>query len=761
MTIETIDQDLIIQLFDAQPQAVLWFRPVRDNRNAVIDFEYGYVNEEATRYARTTREKIIGVRVSESYLLDDDYRRKVVEELKYVYETGERVNGELYNAVLKRHVKLQRSRIGDGVLTIVQDRTAEHELMEELKRREAFTESILDTSIHGIFVASAVRDPTGRIIDLLMEKVNPAYTRIINLTEAETVGKRFSELFPTAMVNGTFQKNVEVLETGIPTRWQMHYTGESLNAWYDISASKLDDRIVVNFADITSQKVAQITTEQQKNFLNSILQYSPSGISVTEVIRDEQGNVIDGRTIISNEIAHNYTGIRVGTNQTIRDIDPAILESPLYKMALQTLETGAPFHTQYYLEGPDKWLELSVSRLDADHLINVFSDITETKKAQLEIENAAHTLRTVIDAAQTGMFTAMPLKNSEGKIIDFRFLIVNTTVGAYAGKTADELTGRQMTEVFPGYMESGLFDMYCDTFYRSVVNRREIHYTADGLDVFLDVQSARIGNEVLATFTDFTPLRRTQQELEQSITELKKSNASLEEFSYAASHDLQEPLRKVYTFSDRLQSRLADRLDEQEKQMFERMNSATVRMRALIDDLLTFSQVGIHTQMEPVDLNEVVQEVLSDMEIAIEQKEAIISVDRLPKIRGNRRQLKQVFQNLTSNSLKYSRAGVRPELRLTSRLIPQDELPALVPESARQGPFHLLELRDNGIGFEPENAERIFKIFQRLHGKSEYSGTGVGLAITKKVVDSHGGYIHAAGNPGAGAIFRIYLPVNQ
>jgi len=172
-------------------------------------------------------------------------------------------------------------------------------------------------------------------------------------------------------------------------------------------------------------------------------------------------------------------------------------------------------------------------------------------------------------------------------------------------------------------------------------------------------------------------------------------------------------------------------------------------MGNLIDDLLLYSHVSQRPhEMEWVDLNEKVQRVLDDLELDVQQKGAIISVDKLPVVKGYRRQLQQLFQNLISNALKYSKKDVPPRIDISATEVTEHEKP-----------YHLIKVKDNGIGFEQEYADKIFQMFTRLHGKGEYSGTGVGLSIVKKVIENHNGYIRVESTPGKGSIFKVFLPI--
>ena len=249
--------------------------------------------------------------------------------------------------------------------------------------------------------------------------------------------------------------------------------------------------------------------------------------------------------------------------------------------------------------------------------------------------------------------------------------------------------------------------------------------------------------------------------VEERTRELKQVNDQLKQFTYAASHDLQEPLRKISYFLDHLLAKLAPTLTEDTKKIAERIQHTTGRMRNLIDDLLAYSNttLGI-TGFVDVNLNETVKDVLDDMEATTIEIGASVNVQQLPTVKGDQRQLRQLFQNLVSNALKYHKKNSTPEVQIRSKLVQGKDIDADLPEISNEMTFHEIHVQDNGIGFDPDDAERIFRIFQRLHGKAEYEGTGVGLAIVEKVVENHHGYIWAESEPGMGATFKVLLPAD-
>jgi signal transduction histidine kinase len=242
--------------------------------------------------------------------------------------------------------------------------------------------------------------------------------------------------------------------------------------------------------------------------------------------------------------------------------------------------------------------------------------------------------------------------------------------------------------------------------------------------------------------------------------ELEQRNQELKEFAYVASHDLQEPLRKVQAFSDRLRAKYAEALDEQGQDYLERMQNAVGRMQTLINDLLAYSRVASNTRpFDLVDLTQVAREVVQDLETQIEQLQGQVVVAELPPIAADPMQMRQLLQNLIGNALKFHRPDTPPLVEVQARVTP-GRGHSLAEELADLPRCHLT-VTDNGIGFDEKYADRIFQVFQRLNGREAYPGTGVGLAICRKVVERHHGDISVRSRPGYGTTFTVSLPVRQ
>lgn len=254
-------------------------------------------------------------------------------------------------------------------------------------------------------------------------------------------------------------------------------------------------------------------------------------------------------------------------------------------------------------------------------------------------------------------------------------------------------------------------------------------------------------------------MERSNDDLKDYARRLERSNKELQDFASVASHDLQEPLRKVQAFSDRMKSKYAETLDDQGRDYLDRIQNAARRMQILINDLLSYARVTTQAKpFVPVDLNAATRDVVADMEIRIEQVNGRVDLGDLPTVDADPLQVRQLMQNLIGNALKYHRPEESPRVRVYS--MSSDREPTAGPDEPPAG-FCRILVEDNGIGFEEVYTERIFTIFQRLHGRGEYEGTGVGLAICRKIAERHGGSITARSTPGKGSTFQVNLPFRQ
>lgn len=352
------------------------------------------------------------------------------------------------------------------------------------------------------------------------------------------------------------------------------------------------------------------------------------------------------------------------------------------------------------------------------------------------------------------------LPEKEFFIFDQDFNIVLSEGGSrfLRQQAKDTFVGKNLSELIASSKFSFLQNPLNQLFQNQSRHDRECEIEGSFYTISLYATESELGGEKkwlgVLLIKDVTDLTRKQRELELLNKRIDRSNQELENFAYVASHDLHAPLRKIQSFGKLLSDRYAEVLTGDGQRFLERMLDSTRRMERLLDDLLSFSRATrSESGMVPTDLNLILQEVIADLD----QTDLTLNIPKdLPTIRAVPSQMQQLFQNLLDNACKFKRSDVPVVIEIRHRQALAVELPEF--ELWAEGTYCVLEFADNGIGFEPENAERIFNIFQRLHGVSEYKGSGIGLAICKKVVDNHLGAIKADGIPGQGATFTIVLP---
>ena len=408
-----------------------------------------------------------------------------------------------------------------------------------------------------------------------------------------------------------------------------------------------------------------------------------------------------------------------------------------------------------------RWIQIGEYRTSDGGTVGTRTDITELKRresARIELSDELRIQYSRFNAALNNMIQGLCMFDA-----DQRLIVCNERYLQMYGFSPEVVKpGIRLREIMEYSVALGNYRR--EDAERAIAERpttadkREqavLHQRLnDGRVIAVMHQPMAHGGSV-ATYEDVTQTVRAEEALRDYARKLERSNGELQDFASIASHDLQEPLRKIEAFGDRLKAKCGDDLSDVGRMYIDRMQDAACRLRSLINDLLTYSRVT--TKARPfvaVDLGRIAAEVMSDLQVTIEQAGARIELGELPEVEADPTQLRQLLQNLLSNALKFRRPGVTPVVRIGGRVHG--------PEDARRGTRRCtVTVADNGIGFKPAYAERIFGIFQRLHGRDEYPGTGIGLATCRKILERHGGTIRASSQPGKGATFVFTLPIKQ
>ena len=397
-------------------------------------------------------------------------------------------------------------------------------------------------------------------------------------------------------------------------------------------------------------------------------------------------------------------------------------------------------------DGTLRWILLSMRPITFEGtpaLLSGFHDITEHKEAELALERERQLQHTLINQLPDLIY----VKDNQN-----RFVTANQALARSVGADApEEMVGRTDFDFFPKDLAAQYFADELSIFRtgQPLVNREEIIEDANGERRWLlttKVPLSDPGGQITGLVGighDITERLRAEEEIKQQADSLARSNTDLEQFAYVASHDLQEPLRMVSSYLQLIERRYKDKLDEDAHEFIGYAVDGANRMKKLINDLLTYSRVGTRAQpFVPTDCEAVLKQVLADMQTSIEEADALVTHDPLPTVNGDERQLAQLFQNLIGNAVKFR----------------SEETPTIHISAAQEDDHWLFSVIDNGIGIDPQYTERIFIIFQRLHGVGTYPGTGIGLAISKRIVERHGGKIWPEQHPPHGTTFYFTIP---
>ncbi len=380
------------------------------------------------------------------------------------------------------------------------------------------------------------------------------------------------------------------------------------------------------------------------------------------------------------------------------------------------------------------------------HVIAVLLDITEKK----QMEDKLYRKMTELSALLSSVPAMVYFKDSS-----LRYVTVNELFAKKTGFSVQDITGKTDYDLFTKE-ESDRFSETDKNVLENgipIYNIEDIIKVKDGSIIYTLTSKIPFKNEngivigMVGSSIDISKIKDAEENLAKFSVELQRSNSELEQFAYIASHDLQEPLRKVQAFSDRLRVKYADKIDDAGRDYIDRMQSAANRMMDMINGLLDYSRIT--TKAKPftlVNLNETIKQSMSDLEIAIDRTGAKINVSQLPTIYADGLQMGQLFTNLIGNAIKYQNKDNIPEIQIDATIESQ---------------HYCIYIKDNGIGFDEAYVERIFQPFQRLHGRSEYEGSGIGLAICQKIVQRHEGTINAKSQPGEGSTFIITFPIQQ
>lgn len=650
---------------------------------------------------------------------------------------------------------------------------------QRIRESEGFLKSILATTDNIINYYEPIFDEKNTITDFKIVFANACNRDYLGLEPDEITGKTIKEVFPFFLENNEFEDLIECYKEKKKVTHNKKVTIKGETMWFKALSVPMAQGVLVTARNATQEERAKASHLEYKTrlekqnlellnnraFLGNIFKSISHIVMHFKCIRNKKGAIVDFEILFVNDKINPVTGDIPETlkNKKVSTAFPNIFKSGVFENLVKAVEHNTPVHYEvpYYKNNFEQWFRATAIKL-GDGVTVTTRDVTEEKKnsdeliklnQELSIQNSI--LSDAESIAEIGSFI-WDMEADTSEISDNFYSILGCEPNEFKSSLERfrEFVHPSDVAEYDKHAQDIIANLRNkDITYRIITKQGKVkHLYSKGQFIKKNGKTVMIG-----VVQDVTKAIEHEENLLKSNLKLKQSNAELESFNRIASHDLQEPLRKVQLFMSRIQDLEGEQFSDRSKLYFEKVIAGVKRMQSLIINLLTFSRIDIgKTDFENVNLNNVLNKAKEDLATRINDAEANIISDSLPYIKGVQFQMEQLFVNLISNALKYRKLNNTLQLQIRHSKIKGDELKKYV--SNPKAHYHKISFIDNGIGFNAKYSEKIFEVFQRLHQKTEYSGNGIGLAICKKIAENHSGFIIANGISGKEAEFVVYLP---
>ncbi|MCY7359022.1 MAG: PAS domain-containing protein, partial [Rudanella sp.] len=670
-------------------------RVIRRADGTVDDFLFTTVNDEAARFVQLTVADMVGKPLGK--LFPGIYKTGVFAFYARTIETGVPDSMEIHYELdgLNVWANLKTTKLGDGLVITWTDVSEYRRTEETLRQRTALLESVQNSSKVGISSHKAIRNEAGQIIDFKPLFRNEVNARMANLPPDKATAQTLVELLSTSVrlsadmslslaeqealmrESPFFKTYSRVAETGVSSQFVQTTFVDGVEKSFDVVVSAWQDGVVANALDMTELRRAEREKIKLAEFNRTVLDTVQTAVSAYDAVRDERGQIIDFRITLVNAVFLVQTG-RPETEVVgclLTEAFPNTIQTGLLTRYIAVVETGQsqPYELHYNHDGLDVWVLGTVSAC-GDGVVISSVDVTKQKQAEITLQQQNDLLEQVMNTTPTAIVVNESIRNEAGEIVDFRMIRLNQTAATLVQLPIEKVLHRRMSQFFPGILETPLFALYKEVVATGKPARMEFPRGKG----WYDFSVARLNDGIVVVTQDITAMREQRQQLEKANHELKRSNESLQSFAFIASHDLQEPLRKITSFSNVLHTQYAGQFNVGATDVIRRINDSAKRMRLLIHDLLDYSRIETRQELfKPVNLTALL-DVLRENELwaAFHQSKAVIEHLNLPVPLADPLQMRQLFQNLLSNAIKFCPNDTIPIIKVSSRVIDRADVPA-------------------------------------------------------------------------------------
>lgn len=696
---------------------------------------------------------------------------------------------------------IRQDRKVDGVVITFIDIT-------HMKELDNIIKGVFNSSLSAIMAFKAVRNDKKQISDFKFIAGNYESDNFLNKAQNEYMGKSMKGELQELVKKGLLDKCIRVVESGQPLHIEIQLEHRGDSEWYEIVANQMMDGVVITLTNINEKKSSEekfrknyhelMKARETLRILNTELEKKieerTRDLSLSEerfrLIADATNDAIWDWDLVNNQIWWSESFFnRFGFSRSqevytskfwLERIHPDDRQR-VNERVHEAINQGNDWSEKYrfrcedgsYSSILDRGRVLKDSQGTPYRMVGAMMDITSTEIAEHKLTEKNNELQLLIQEFKfvTDFMPQIVWATREDGYHDF----YNKQWFDYTGLSFEESKSSGWAQVlhpedlertvnrWQSSLKSGKpyeieyrlrrhDKVYRWFLARAIPLKDENNHIVKWFGTCTDINDQKNASDILEQ-----KVKERTEELQKANQELEASNNELLQFASVASHDLKEPLRKIHMFSNLIKERYISQVDGAADYM-DRIINASARMTKLINDLLTFTRLSVNSSYEMIDLNTIIDEVTSDLELFINDKQAKIEVGELPEMEIITGQMRQVFQNLISNALKFSKKDERPIVKIDAELV---EDCSFTSKKNSEGEYCRITIKDNGIGFDNQYADKIFTIFQRLHPREKYDGTGIGLAITKKIIEKHNGIIMATSKENEGAKFTIVLPLKQ